>query len=91
MPTMEDLKRTLHRIDGRGYKTYKDIEGVYKCREYTLFVDHAQGERFGGIAERIPPAHSFDPSKDKREVNISSEGLQSIAFGTHTTDLGAVE
>jgi hypothetical protein len=36
-------------------------------------------------------ARSFDPSKGRREVKISSKGLQSILFGTHAIDLGAVE
>jgi len=49
------------------------------------------GKRFGTITERVPRASSFDPSKGRREVKISSKGLQSIAFGTHTIDLGAVE
>ena len=49
------------------------------------------GEHFGTITERVPLAHSFDASKGKREVKISSKGLHSIAFGTHTIDLGAVE
>ncbi|MCK4924311.1 MAG: ATPase, partial [Spirochaetes bacterium] len=41
--------------------------------------------------ERIPLAGSFDPSRGKREVKISSKGLKSIDFGTHRIDLGAVE
>jgi len=49
------------------------------------------GEHFGNIAERVPLAHSFDPSRGRREVKISAKGLQSILFGTHTIDLGAVE
>ncbi len=49
------------------------------------------GESFGTIGERIPLARSFDPSKGRREVKISSKGLQSILFGTHAIDLGAVE
>ena len=49
------------------------------------------GDRFGDITERIPLASSFDPSKGKREVKISSKGLHSIQFGTHSIDLGAVE
>jgi len=49
------------------------------------------GASFGRITERIPLAHSFDPSKGRREVKISSKGLQSIVFGTHPIDLGAVE
>jgi predicted ABC-class ATPase len=52
---------------------------------------HEGGDRFGAITERVPLARSFDPSKGRREVKISSKGLQSIAFGTHTIDLGAVE
>jgi len=49
------------------------------------------GEDFGMITERVPLAHSFDPSRGRREVKISAKGLQSIVFGTHTIDLGAVE
>ncbi len=49
------------------------------------------GEGFGTFTERIPLAHSFDPSKGKREVKISSKGLKSIDFGIHRIDLGAVE
>ncbi len=49
------------------------------------------GEHFGHITRRIPLAQSFDPSRGRREVRISPKGLQSIAFGTHNIDLGAVE
>lgn len=46
MLSAEDLRKTLRRIDGRGYKAYKDIESAYNFREYTLFVDHVQGDPF---------------------------------------------
>ncbi len=49
------------------------------------------GESFGVIARRIPLSYSLDPRKGRREVRISSRGLKSIVFGTHTIDLGAVE
>jgi len=49
------------------------------------------GEYFGTVLERVPIAHSFDPSRGKREVKISPKGQQSISFGTHTIDLAAVE
>jgi len=43
----QELRKTLGRIDGRGYKAYKDIEGVYDYPEgFTLFVDHVQGDPF---------------------------------------------
>jgi predicted ABC-class ATPase len=46
MKTDRDLQRTLHRIDGRGYKAYKDIQGAYRFSEFTLFIDHVQGDPF---------------------------------------------
>jgi predicted ABC-class ATPase len=49
------------------------------------------GDVFGRLTHRIPLARSFDPSKGRRDVKISSKGLQSIAFGTHNIDLGEVE
>jgi predicted ABC-class ATPase len=42
----DDLRRTLRRIDGRGYKAYKDIEGSYGFPHFTLFIDHVQGDPF---------------------------------------------
>ena len=46
MPTFEDLRRTLARIDGRGYKAYKDLECSYHHHQFILFVDHVQGDPF---------------------------------------------
>jgi predicted ABC-class ATPase len=49
------------------------------------------GESFGTVSDRVPSASSFDPSKGRREVKISSKGLLSIDFGTHRIELGACE
>jgi predicted ABC-class ATPase len=46
MLTEEDLRRTLRRIDGKGYKAYKDIEGEYKWDKFNLLVDHVQGDPY---------------------------------------------
>jgi|Deesub1362B_J571_1020462.scaffolds.fasta_scaffold04493_2 predicted ABC-class ATPase len=46
MRTLEDLRQILKRIDGKGYKAYKDIEGEYEGDECLLFVDHVQGDPF---------------------------------------------
>ncbi|UCE37625.1 MAG: ABC-ATPase domain-containing protein [Thermoplasmata archaeon] len=46
MAGIENLKRTLSRIDGRGYKAYKDIEGSYEFDKFTLYIDHVQGDPF---------------------------------------------
>jgi len=46
MKPAEYLEQTLHRVDGRGYKAYRDTEGAYDFGEYTLFVDHVQADPF---------------------------------------------
>jgi predicted ABC-class ATPase len=46
MQTQNDLERILQQIDGRGYKAYKSIRGVYDCGEFTLSVDYVQGDPF---------------------------------------------
>lgn len=46
MKNSEDLRKTLLRIDGRGYKAYKDIEGTYSFGSFDLAVDHVQGDPF---------------------------------------------
>ncbi|MFH1279795.1 MAG: ABC-ATPase domain-containing protein [Candidatus Eisenbacteria bacterium] len=46
MQTHDDLTRILQRIDGRGYKAYKDIQGVYTFPDFTLSIDHVQGDPF---------------------------------------------
>lgn len=49
------------------------------------------GEEFGAFRERIPIPGSFDPSRGRREVKIAPKGMHTIAFGTHTIELSAVE
>jgi predicted ABC-class ATPase len=43
---MNRLEGILKRIDGRGYKAYKDIKGQYDFEEFVLRVDHVQGDPF---------------------------------------------
>jgi len=42
----EELRSTLHGIDGRGYKAYKGIQGLWRLPEFLLRVDHVQGDPF---------------------------------------------
>ncbi len=44
--TLENLGRVLLSLDGRGYKAYKEIRGVYLEGPLTIFVDHVQGDPF---------------------------------------------
>jgi predicted ABC-class ATPase len=70
----EDLSHVLQRIDGRGYKAYKDIEGRYAFPGFTLFIDHVQGDPFAAPSRlraavqqdraAFPPeAHDSGPRK----------------------------
>jgi len=48
-PTPRDaaaLAATLRRIDGRGYKAYKDVRGRYAVDGLVLCIDHVQGDPF---------------------------------------------
>ena len=57
MPSFDDLRKTLHRIDGRGYKAYKDLAGAFVSTDFTLFIDHVQGDPFAApskIRIRVP-------------------------------------
>jgi predicted ABC-class ATPase len=40
------LRQVLNRIDGKGYKAYKDITGSYTFPKYQLMIDYVQGDPF---------------------------------------------
>ncbi len=46
MRSFDQLAEQLRRIDGRGYRAYKDIQGAYADRNLELHVDHVQGDPF---------------------------------------------
>lgn len=46
MKNLNDLKIMLEKIDGKGYKAYKDLEGQYDFNNFILSIDHVQGDPF---------------------------------------------
>ncbi len=57
MPSRDDLRRTLVRLDNRPYPAYKDIRGRYAFPGFTLLVDHVQGDPFASpsrLRVRVP-------------------------------------
>jgi predicted ABC-class ATPase len=46
MKNLNDLKKDIYNIDGRGYKSYKLLEGQYDFNKYILSIDHVQGDPF---------------------------------------------
>ena len=56
--TLDDLRQTLLRIDGRGYKAYGDARGAWEAHGLALHVDHVQGDPFAAPSKlrlRVPP------------------------------------
>jgi len=75
MRTGEELRKILRRIEGRGYKAYKDIKDSYEFEDYQLFVDHVQGDPFASpsrIRVRVPQKAAAFPrytySNKSREI-----------------------
>jgi len=50
---MESLKKKLRRIDGKGYKSYKELEGIYNFGFFTLIVGHVQADPFAPPSKLI--------------------------------------
>ena len=46
MKPSDHLRQNLSRIDGKGYKAYKEIQGSYTYGRFTLSIDHVQGDPF---------------------------------------------
>ena len=42
----DELRKLLLRIDGKGYKAYKQIKGRWRFPGFLLSVDHVQGDPF---------------------------------------------
>lgn len=42
----DELRSLLHGLEGRGYKGYKAIQGLWRLPEFLLVVDHVQGDPF---------------------------------------------
>ncbi len=66
MADAEKLHSELGRIDGKGYKAYKDIAGAYRVDEFILFIDHVQGDPFAAPSRlrlRIPAEDADFPAE----------------------------
>ncbi len=76
MKTQDELKRTLQRIDRRGYKAYKDIQGGYRFNEFTLLIDHVQGDPFA------------EPSRIRVRVDQSLAGFPKDTYQSKSREIG---
>lgn len=57
MERHEALRKLLHQIDGAGYGAYKRLRGAWAFPDFTLLVDHVQGDPFASpsrLRVRVP-------------------------------------
>jgi predicted ABC-class ATPase len=67
---LQRLKQLLSRIDGKGYKAYKDIQGEYDFPGFRLYVDYVQGDPFASpsrLRVRMPMERAAYPKVWFRE------------------------
>ena len=77
MAGLEELRRILRRIDGRGYRAYKDISGRYEDAELTLCIDYVQGDPFASpskVRVRVPADRAALPPE------LFASRIRKIAF-----------
>ena len=69
---MRDLESTLHRIDGRGYKAYKEIQGRrFSFAGFELVVEHVQGDPYAA------------PSRLRALIPLEKSGIPESALTTN--------
>ena len=77
MRTAKELENTLQRIDGKGYKAYKDLQGSYALEGFHLAIDYVQGDPFASpsrirgivpMKEAAFPKESFDTPWKKQAL-----------------------
>ena len=69
MLTRDALEQTLRRIDGRGYKAYRDIQNDYHFNTFSLHIDHVQGDPFATpskVRVRVPQPIALIPEDGRR-------------------------
>lgn len=76
MTTLRDLKTLLRRLEGKGYKAYKNIRGSYNADNYILTVDHVQGDPFAA------------PSKLRLLAPMKIAGFPEDLFGSFSRCVG---
>ena len=84
MKNLNDLKRELKNIDGKGYKSYKALEGQYDFNKYILSIDHVQGDPFASPSRvRVIVKQNIA----KIPLELFNENHKKIASQDHLTRL----
>lgn len=65
MESFSSLPQICRRLDGKGFKAYKDLLGSYDAGAWTLCIDHVQGDPFAApskIRLRVPHGSAHFPA-----------------------------
>jgi predicted ABC-class ATPase len=77
-----DLKKKLSSLDGKGYKGYKSVVGTYEFEDFTLILDHAQGDPFGApskVRVRVPYEQAGFP------LDLYQSRMRAVALRDYVT------
>jgi len=90
--TQDDLESQLLRIDGKGYKAYRDIVGRYRFSDYVFCIDHVQADPFAPpsrVRVAVPLEKALIPrealSTASREVATRDFLIRSFSHSLHKT------
>lgn len=93
MKSFQELEKTLNRIDGRGYKAYKDLQGEYEFEDGILYIDYVQGDPFASpsrVRVRVPaeragfPKEVYDePHRKRATVDFLSRAVARNIYRTY--------
>ncbi|WP_408009443.1 ABC-ATPase domain-containing protein [Pseudalkalibacillus sp. A8] len=90
---MQHLQQLLQRIDGKGYKAYKDIRGSYRFNDFTLHIDYVQGDPFASpskIRMAIPRTKTILKqeweSTSARKTSVEDTIARIVAQAINNTD-----
>ena len=78
MQTSKELKSLLQRIDGKGYKAYKDLQGMYNLEGFHLAVDYVQGDPFASPSRirAVVPMNRAGFPRDSFDTPVKKEALK---------------
>ena len=95
--TFDDLRGTLERLDGCGYKAYRRLRGPWHHPDFELYVDRVQGDPFAppsALRVRIPAAVARLPEQclgsAARRIAVDEPGQQVLERTACTVERGDV-
>ncbi len=92
MESSNRLKDILKRINGKGYKAYKDIKGKYQYSNFSLEIVHVQGDPFASPSSLIASinltnSHIKEETYKSKEREIALCDFLTRLFAKNTNKL----